>query len=168
VEADLTHRQHAIVETTFADLIDGPLAHLPSGHFDATAGWVVCAAIAHNLLRAAGSLTSTFHAKARGATLRKHLVSRPRPPGPPSRTPGSAPSRALALGRGVHRPVRGHRPTRRLTPLTTAHQGPTGDHNVDKLGTPADSTRPQPENKEPHATRSPRKINNKSHRWIEA
>ncbi len=29
-EADLTHRRHAIIETTFADLIDGPLAHLPS------------------------------------------------------------------------------------------------------------------------------------------
>ena len=26
-EADITHRKHAIVETTFADLIDGPLAH---------------------------------------------------------------------------------------------------------------------------------------------
>jgi hypothetical protein len=28
--ADITHRQHAIVETLFSDLIDGPLAHLPS------------------------------------------------------------------------------------------------------------------------------------------
>ena len=32
-EADLTHRKHAIVETTFADLIDGPLARIPSGLF---------------------------------------------------------------------------------------------------------------------------------------
>jgi hypothetical protein len=77
VDADLTHRQHAIIETTFADLIDGPLAHLPSGHFDANAAWTVCAALAHNLLRAAGSLTSTFHAKARSATLRRHLVCVP-------------------------------------------------------------------------------------------
>ena len=30
-QADITHRQHAIVETVFADLIDGPLAHLPDG-----------------------------------------------------------------------------------------------------------------------------------------
>ncbi len=29
-EADITHRKHAIVATTFADLIDGPLAHIPS------------------------------------------------------------------------------------------------------------------------------------------
>jgi hypothetical protein len=30
-DADITHRRHAIIETTFADLIDGPLAHMPSG-----------------------------------------------------------------------------------------------------------------------------------------
>jgi hypothetical protein len=27
--ADITHRQHAIIESVFADLIDGPLAHMP-------------------------------------------------------------------------------------------------------------------------------------------
>ena len=87
VDADLTHRQHAIIETTFADLIDGPLAHLPSGIFNANAAWTICAAITHNLLRAAGSLASRFHAKARGATLRRHLVCVParlaRPQGRP-------------------------------------------------------------------------------------
>src|SRR5918993_129838 len=30
-QADIIHRRHAIIETVFADLIDGPLAHLPSG-----------------------------------------------------------------------------------------------------------------------------------------
>jgi hypothetical protein len=30
VTADKTHRGHAIIETVFADLIDGPLAHIPS------------------------------------------------------------------------------------------------------------------------------------------
>jgi hypothetical protein len=87
VDADVTHRQHAIIETTFADLIDGPLAHLPSGCFTANAAWAICAAITHNLLRAAGCLTSRFHAKARGSTLRRHLVSIParlaRPQGTP-------------------------------------------------------------------------------------
>ena len=48
-EADLTHRRHAIVETTFADLIDGPLAHIPSGLFAANCAWLACAVIAHNL-----------------------------------------------------------------------------------------------------------------------
>lgn len=77
VDADLTHRQHAIIETTFADLIDGPLAHLPSGVFSANAAWAICAAITHNLLRAAGTLASRFHATARGATLRRHLITVP-------------------------------------------------------------------------------------------
>ena len=88
VDADITHRQHAIIETTFADLIDGPLAHLPSGCFDANHAWAVCAAICHNLLRATGSLASIFHGKARGATLRRHLICVParlaRPQGRPT------------------------------------------------------------------------------------
>ncbi|WP_109789140.1 IS1380 family transposase, partial [Mycolicibacterium conceptionense] len=50
--ADITHRRHAIIETVFADLIDGPLAHMPSGRFGANSAWILCAAIAHNLLRA--------------------------------------------------------------------------------------------------------------------
>ena len=56
VDADLTHRRHAVIETVFADLIDGPLAHLPSGRFAANSAWAVCAMITHNLLRAAGTL----------------------------------------------------------------------------------------------------------------
>jgi hypothetical protein len=76
-DADITHRQHAIIETTFADLIDGPLAHLPSGCSDANAAWLVCATLTHNLLRAAGSLTSRVHARARCATLRRQMVCVP-------------------------------------------------------------------------------------------
>ena len=76
-EADITHRRHAIIETVFADLIDGPLAHLPSGHFAANAAWAICAAITHNLLRAAGTLAGGRHATARGATLRRQLVTVP-------------------------------------------------------------------------------------------
>ena len=88
VDADITHRAHAVVETVFSDLIDGPLAHLPSGRFPANAAWLVCAGISHNLLRAAGCLAGRFHAKARGATLRRHLVLVParlaRPQGRPT------------------------------------------------------------------------------------
>lgn len=75
--ADITHRPHAIIETVFADLIDAPLAHLPSGHFSANAAWAICAAITHNLLRAAGTLTSPAHAVARGVTLRRRIVNVP-------------------------------------------------------------------------------------------
>jgi len=73
--ADITHRRHAIIETTFADLIDGPLAHLPSGRFAANSAWAICAAITHNLLRAAGTLAGERHAVARGATLRRTIVT---------------------------------------------------------------------------------------------
>lgn len=39
VAADITHRRHAIIETVFADLTDGALAHLPSGRFAANGAW---------------------------------------------------------------------------------------------------------------------------------
>ncbi|MFE7753072.1 transposase [Streptomyces sp. NPDC057428] len=53
------------------------LAHLPSGHFHANAAWLTLWAMTYNLLRATGSLTSAFHAKATTATLRTHLVQVP-------------------------------------------------------------------------------------------
>ena len=75
-QADITHRDHAVCETVWSDLIDGPWAHQPSGAFAANAAWVVLAAITHNLLRAAGTLTDTSrYAVARGATLRTHLIN---------------------------------------------------------------------------------------------
>jgi hypothetical protein len=76
-DADITHRQHAIIESVFADLIDGPWAHQPSAHFSANAAWTILAAIAHNLLRAASTLIDTAHAVARGATLRRRIVNVP-------------------------------------------------------------------------------------------
>lgn len=75
--ADVTHRAHAIIETVFSDLIDGPLAHMPSGSFGANSAWVQCAAIAHNLLRAAGTVAGGQLRKARGATLRRKIVDIP-------------------------------------------------------------------------------------------
>ncbi len=86
-EADITHRRHAIIETTFADLIDGPLAHIPSGLFAANCAWLACAVIAHNLLRAAGTLAGGHHAVARGATLRRDLVNVPARFAAPARKP---------------------------------------------------------------------------------
>jgi hypothetical protein len=74
LQAEEHHRGHAQAEQVFADWNDGPLAHLPSGSFPANAAWLACDAIAHNLLRAAGSLASLAGAKARGATLRRDLI----------------------------------------------------------------------------------------------
>jgi hypothetical protein len=86
-EADLTHRRHAIIETTFADLIDGPLARIPSGRFAANCAWLAAAVIAHNLLRAAGTLAGGHHAVARGATLRRDLINVPARFAAPARKP---------------------------------------------------------------------------------
>jgi hypothetical protein len=74
VQAEEQHRDHAVVEQLLADLTSGPLAHWPSGKFAANAAWLALAGIAHNLLRAAGCLTSPRHAKARGITIRAELV----------------------------------------------------------------------------------------------
>jgi hypothetical protein len=75
--AEATHRDHAIVEQVIADLKDSALAHLPSGVFTANAAWLACAAISHNLTRAAGALATAFHARARTATLRAQLINTP-------------------------------------------------------------------------------------------
>jgi hypothetical protein len=86
-QADITHRQHAIIETVFADLIDGPLARIPSGRFGANSAWVLCAAIAHNVLRAAGVLAGDHHGRARGSTLRRKIVNIPARLARPQRRP---------------------------------------------------------------------------------
>lgn len=46
----------AIIETVFADLVDGPLTLIPSGRFGTNSASILCVAIAHNLLRATGVL----------------------------------------------------------------------------------------------------------------
>jgi len=74
LQAEEHHRGHAQAEQVFADWSDGPLAHLPSGSFPANAAWLALAALAHNLLRAAGALAGLAQAKARGATLRRDLI----------------------------------------------------------------------------------------------
>jgi hypothetical protein len=86
-QADIVHRRHAIIETVFADLIDGPLAHMPSGRFGANSAWVLCAAIAHNLLHAAGTLAGAAYAVARGATLRRRIITVPARLARPARNP---------------------------------------------------------------------------------
>ena len=75
VQAEEQHRGHAVIEQVFAELIDGPLAHLPSGVFDANNAWLTCIAIAHNLTRAAATLAGRGYATARAATIRRHLIN---------------------------------------------------------------------------------------------
>ena len=109
--ADITHRRHAIIETVHADLIDGPLAGMPSGRFAANSAWAICAMITHNLLRAAGTTIGGAHALARGATLRRHLVA------VPARI--ARPARRLVLHLPAHWPW-----ANQWTTLWTAATGP--------------------------------------------
>jgi hypothetical protein len=52
VDLDLFHRDHATVELAIRDLKEGAgLSHVPSGNFSANAAWLICAALAHNLIR---------------------------------------------------------------------------------------------------------------------
>ena len=75
VQAEAQHRGHAIIEQVFAELTDGPLAHLPSGRFNANNAWLTCTAITHNLTRAAATLAGRPYATARAATIRRHLIN---------------------------------------------------------------------------------------------
>ena len=75
LQAEEQHRDHAIVEQVFSDWNDGPLAHMPSGQFNANAAWTVIAAISQNLMRAAGALAGPLLAKARAATIRRDIIN---------------------------------------------------------------------------------------------
>jgi hypothetical protein len=75
IQAEAQHRGHAVIEQVNADLIAGPLAHLPSGRFTANDAWLTCAAIAHNLTRAAGHLAAGGYQSARPATIRTRLIT---------------------------------------------------------------------------------------------
>ncbi len=77
LEVEKTHRAHAIVEQVIADLKNGPLAHLPSGHFWANSAWLVCATMAFNLTRAAGTLAGAVHARATTGRIRAQLITVP-------------------------------------------------------------------------------------------
>jgi hypothetical protein len=77
VQAESTHRGHAIVEQVIADLKGSALAHLPSGKFAANAAWLVCAAIAFNLTRALGVLAGGTLTKATTATIRTRIINLP-------------------------------------------------------------------------------------------
>ena len=71
-EAD-TQRLRKVI----ADYKGGALAHAPSEQFAANTAWLVLAAIAFNLTRAAGTIASVFHAKATTATIRRQLIAVP-------------------------------------------------------------------------------------------
>ena len=70
------HRRHAIIEQVIADLKNGPLGP-PAIRIAlaANSAWLVLAAMAFNLHRAAGSLASWSTPKRTTATLRTQLIN---------------------------------------------------------------------------------------------
>lgn len=79
-EVDAFHRQHAVVELAIRDLKEGAgLEHVPSGHFFANSAWLVCAVLAHDLLRWTAMLGGTTPAEelAVAATLRARFLALP-------------------------------------------------------------------------------------------
>ncbi len=77
LDAEASHRAHAIIEQVIDDLKAGALAHAPSGVFTPNAAWTVLAAMAFNLTRTAATLASAHHARARAATIRAQLINVP-------------------------------------------------------------------------------------------
>jgi hypothetical protein len=169
-QADITHRQHAIIETVFADLIDGPLAHLPSGSFPANSAWTILAAITHNLLRAAGTVIDQSLAVARGATIRRQLINVPariaRPNADPSCTyqrTGPEPRNGTPCG-ATYSAKNAASDKSSVDPTTTRHPSPDQEPTVEQLDRPAAPPRPHAE---PHQS-PPTKINYRSGPRIEA
>jgi hypothetical protein len=68
------HRQHAVVELAIRDHKEGPLRHLPSGHYAANAAWCVIAALAANLARWVALLGLKHATPQATATLRRRLL----------------------------------------------------------------------------------------------
>jgi hypothetical protein len=57
VDVDAFHRNHATVELAIRDLKEGAgLEHVPSGNFFANAAWLICAVLAHDLIRWSATL----------------------------------------------------------------------------------------------------------------
>lgn len=77
VAADRVHRGHALIEQVNAELKAGPLAHMPSGRFQANAAWLAITAMAHNLMRTAATIIGGAMSRVRAMTLRTRIIAIP-------------------------------------------------------------------------------------------
>ena len=142
------------------------VSSLPSGRFGANSAWILCAAIAHHLLRAAGVLAGDQHTRARGSTLRRRIVTVAARLARPQRRPilhlpthWPWSKQWLALWRNTI----GYSPTTIRASLIHPPKGPTGTQQA-KLGRPAATTCPQPrQSRSTHASTF-----SQARRWIKA
>jgi hypothetical protein len=141
--AEADHRRHAIVEQVIADLKNGPLAHLPCENLMANSAWLVPAAMAFNLTGAAGTLASSFHAKAATGTIRNQQIdiaarvtrsARRVTLRLPAAGPGPPPGTTCSLPRPDHQQA--------PDPSTAAR--PDRSQPVETPSTSADQRRPRP------------------------
>ncbi len=117
LQAEKSHRGHAIIEQVIADTKSAALAHLPSGSFAANSAWLVLAAIAFDPRRRNHRLGLP-----RQGHHRDHPPATDRRPGPPGhlrQTTGPAPTQRLVmvgqLARALQRHVRTTNPSNDLT-----------------------------------------------------
>ena len=128
VQAEGQHRDHAIVEQVFADVDHGnPLSTCHQGFLLRNAAWLSIAAMAHNLLRAAGRPGQRAAREGPGRDhppgpdrrrLRPHRPARPRPP-------HGAPAARLAPRARMAEPLRRGLRAARRSSLTRTRTGPT-------------------------------------------
>ncbi len=166
VDADKTHRHHAIIENLNADMKASAMAHFPSGVFTANAAWLVLACITFNLTRAAGTLASPALAKSRHRDRSPQTHQRRRQSIHVGTTHHDAPTRKLALGRrlddAIHQRRQPSRPRRHLTIQPNQAQPGTP---VEHPGIEAHSlTAP----KTPKEERAQIKNSSEADRWIQA
>ena len=132
VHADEYTATTPIVEQVIAELKDGPLAHLPSGKFTANAAWLALTCIAFNLARAAGAAASARHARARWATLRRHLINIPARIATSARRVTVHLPPTLALGDRLARPLGRRPPTLTGTADPAPRNHPTWKSRTDR------------------------------------
>jgi hypothetical protein len=139
IQAEGQHRDHAIIEQVFADVTDGPLAHLPSGFFPANAAWLTCCDRAQPAAR--GRRPSQPRLR-QGPRLhnppRPHRHRRPHRPARP-RPHHAAPARGLAPRTRVDEPVR-----RRLRPAASPGLTSSAPGHRTLNGPPAPASAPDP------------------------
>ena len=102
VDVDAFHREHARVELAIRDLKEGAgLEHVPSGQFFANAAWLLCAVLAHDLIRwtaTLGELTPADHLTVARTGAHAVLLGSG-PPGQPFGQADAARPARVAMGR---------------------------------------------------------------------